>query len=83
MMDSTTFRVVKQLFLQNSEGRKAQDIEKLRSELLAVHENMHVSEVKIDFNESDPLIFGKGNSPGQSSEYSITIDGECLHKKYS
>ena len=75
MMDSITNKIVKAEFLKKSSGRKASDIEKLRTQLQAIHTNMQVSSVDIQFDKKDPLTIG-GDSP-----YMFTIDGNHLHKR--
>lgn len=50
MMDSITHKIVKDTFLKKKDSRKASEIEKLRQQLQAIHTNMQVSSVDIQFD---------------------------------
>ena len=43
----------------------------------AIHTNMQVSSMKIEFDSGSPLQIG---GPGNSNDYSLTIDGIAVHQ---
>lgn len=70
MMDSITFKVLKQHFLSKKSDRKFADIEKLRQQIQAIHTNMQVSSVLIRFDKEEPLVLSN-----HASKFHLTIDG--------
>lgn len=76
MVDSITHKAVKQMLSKNAR-REAADIEKLRQHMQAIHTNMQVSAIKIEFDKSNPLEIG---GAGKTNDYCLTIDGRPLHE---
>jgi hypothetical protein len=77
MLDSATAKIVKQHVGARSAGRESSDIERIRQQLQAIHTNMQVSQVNIEFDSQNPMIIGGGAK--EQNDFTLTIDNERLH----
>ena len=78
MLDSTSHKIIKQQFLGKEAGLEIGEIDKTRKTLQALHSNMQVSQININFKE--PLAMSGTKNPAQLFIDGISIQSHIKHQ---